>query len=308
MITRWISGEPATSRSGQARARSRNRDHQTAPGRLWQGIRRWCQRRPCWGACCVLLASLLMLWEPVSLLQSDMLPVSTPWAGLLVAGLLCAMGLVDLLAPDHALVAGAIGIVLSLVSLVTVLGGFGIGMALGIIGSSYAIAWQPAKKTRSRPLFWSVCGCSMAIMFCMVTLVARGELAIAVPMAGPFTARIGRLECHNTRSTAIFSEVDHRTPVIVAYSDYCISSHIEIIRHVLGRTIIVTQANDEPSISRGVTTKSVILHNGVERDTNLTATNLDQSTAVSVQTNLVSQTLFQSADSVTVTDTTVSIS
>ncbi len=302
MITRLIRGEPATPRSGQAHARSRHRDPQTALGRFWRGIRRWCQQRPCWGAFCVLLASLLMLWEPVSLLQSDMLPVSTPWAGLLVAGLLCAMGLVDLLAPDHALVAGAVGVVLSLVSLVTVLGGFGIGMVLGIIGSSYVIAWQPEKKIRSRPLFWSVCGCSMAIMFCMVTLVARGELAIAVPMAGPFTAHIGRLECHNTRSTGAISQVDHQTPVIISFSDFCISSHVEVIRHVLGRTIILTQAE---TISRGVTTEAVAIHHSFEQASSTTITNVGQTAVVTIQTNVTIQALFQSTESTTVSDTSV---
>jgi Family of unknown function (DUF6114) len=291
-----------------SQTRMRTEDEQALIKRQWYRIRRWCGQRPCWGAFCILLASLLILWEPVSVLQSDISPTSTPWAGMLVGGLLLVMGLVALLAPTHALVAGAACVVLSLVSLITALGGFGIGMLLGIIGSSYVIAWQPERKAGRRPLFWSVLGSSSIIMLGMTTLIMRGELAIAIPTAGSFTTFAGRIECHNTHTYAAISRVDHRTPVIVSYSDYCISSHLVEIRHVMGRTVTITEATHTSAIARGITTEAVATHIGLEQDTDFSTTKLDQFVAVNVQYNVTSQTLFESSQSSTTPDISVSIS
>ena len=285
-----------------------NGDDQTLMERLWRCIRYWCHQRPCWGAFCVILASLLILWEPISVLQSDISPTSTPWSGILVGGLLLAMGLVELFAPTHALVAGAACVVLSLVSLVTALGGFGIGMLLGIIGSSYVIAWQPERRAGKRPLFWSVLASSIIVMLAMTTLITRGELAIAIPTAGSFTTFAGRVECHNMRTFASISQVDHRTPVLVSISDYCISSHVVEIRHILGRTVTITEANHTPAIARGVTTEFITSHIGLEQDTESSATKTELFMVVSIQNNVTNQTLFESAQSTTTPDISVSIS
>ncbi len=112
-------------------------------------FRLWRKRRPFWGAILMMLAGLLILWGPTSLLQLAMLPGNSIWAGLLVGALLFVMGLIQLLAPSYALITGAIGIVLSLVSLIVALGGFGIGMLLGIIGGSLGVAWRPVVRPSS---------------------------------------------------------------------------------------------------------------------------------------------------------------
>ena len=115
----------------------------------WASFRLWRLRRPFGGAILMLIASLLMIWGPMSLLRFALLPGSTIWAGLLVAGLLFVMALIQLLAPSHALITGAIGLVLSLVSLLVAgFGGLVIGAILGIIGSALGVAWQP----NARPL------------------------------------------------------------------------------------------------------------------------------------------------------------
>ena len=305
MITRLLRRESVTSRT-----RTRNEDDQALIKRQWCRVRYWCDQRPCWGAFCVLIASLLILWEPISVLQiqSDISPTNTPWAGVLVGGLLLAMGLVELLAPKHALVAGAACVILSLISLITALGGFGIGMLLGIIGSSYIIAWQPERRARNRPLFWSILASSIIVMLGMTTLIMRGELAIAIPTAGSFTTFAGRVECHNMRTFASVSQVDHRTPVLVSTADYCISSRVVEIRHALGRTVTITEANHTPAIARGVTTEFIVSHIGLEQDTDSSATKADQFMAVSIQYNITNQVLFESAQSSTTPDITVSIS
>jgi len=231
--------EQVTYRTERAYAGPRDEDYRedSTRRRLWYHIQCWCHQRPFWGACCVLLASLLIFSSPVCLLQTGIIPPSTMWAGLLVGWLLLVMGLVELLAPSHALVAGAAGVVLSLLSLITALGGFGVGMLLGVIGSSCAVAWKPARKTMSRPVFWSVFACSLVMMLGLTTLVARGKLAIATPIApltGPFTIFTARLECHNTRTVTTISQVDHRTPVLLSFSEFCIAHHVVITKHVLG--------------------------------------------------------------------------
>lgn len=115
----------------------------------WAIFRLWRLRRPFGGSILMLIASLLMIWGPMSLLRFALLPGSTIWAGLLVAGLLFVMALIQLLAPSHALITGAIGLVLSLVSLLVAgFGGLVIGAILGIIGSALGVAWQP----NARPL------------------------------------------------------------------------------------------------------------------------------------------------------------
>jgi Family of unknown function (DUF6114) len=222
------------------------------------------------------------------------------------------MGLVELLAPSQALTAGAAGVVLSLLSLITALGGFGIGMFLGVIGSSLAVAWKPGRKTMSRLAFWSVLGCSLVMMSGLMALVTNGELAIATPIApliGPFTVYSGISECHNTRSVTAISQVDHRTPVELTFAEFCIAHHIVITKHVLGGTIRITQGT---SIQRGVTSETVASHSDVSQVQKgaliANPTGLTEITAVDVETNIVAQELFTSVESVTNYDVSISFS
>lgn len=109
----------------------------------WAAFRLWRMRCPFWGSILMLLASLLMLAGPVALLRSALLPGSAVPMALLVGGLMLVMALVQLFVPAHALITGLVGIVLSIVSLITgSFGGFGIGMILGILGSAQGVAWK----------------------------------------------------------------------------------------------------------------------------------------------------------------------
>ena len=109
----------------------------------WSRFRLWRRTRPFASSVLLILAGLLVLWGPLNLLQYAFLPGSMLWAALLVGTLLVLMGVIQLIAPFHSLITGAIGIVLSLVSLFVALGGLGIGMILGIIGGALAVAWRP---------------------------------------------------------------------------------------------------------------------------------------------------------------------
>jgi hypothetical protein len=210
------------------------------------------------------------------------------------------MGLVELLAPSYALVAGAASVVLSLLSLITALGGFGIGMLLGIIGSCCAVAWKPEGKTIRRPLFWSAFACSIVTLLGFVTLIAQGKLAIATPMVGPFTVFVGQSECYNLRVIPAISQVDHQTPVELSYADYCVQHHVVITKRIMGIAIRLTQ---ETSIQRGVTLEIVASHSDVSHLQPLTLVSVPSGIAetakVDVETNLTTQQLFVHIESVT---------
>lgn len=264
-------------------------------------------QRPFFGALCVLLAGLLVMWGPISLLQSSYIPAGTLREGIEVGGLLFAMGLVQLLAPSYALVAGALGVVLSILSLTTSLGGeFGVGMVLGIIGNSSAIAWQ---SKRSRRVFWLVLGCSLVIVVGMVTLIVGGKLAVAAPVAQPYTVTFARSECHNVHTVPAISSVDHHTPVILFRADMCINSQVVTTQHVLfGHILTVTVTNET---SQGVTSEITSQSSATSHESDVShsaANGLTTDIATSVDTNVTIHGLFNNIESDEVSGLSISIS
>src|SRR5260370_15797426 len=162
----------------------------------------------------------------------------------------------------------------------------------------------------SRLVFWSVFGCSLVMMSGLMALVTNGRLAIATPIApliGPFTIFSARLECHNTRAVTTISRVDHRTPVLLTFADFCIAQHVVITKRVLGGTIRITQAT---SIQRGITSETVASHSDVSQLQKAalisTPGSLTEITAVDIETNAVAQELFSSVESITNYDVSIS--
>ncbi len=126
----------------------RNKKNALADWRNWSSFRLWRHTRPFWGSVWMIVAALILLVFPISLLQFAFL-VSTLWASLLIGGLLLAMGLVQLFLPSYAVITASIGMVLSLVSFVTnTFGGLALGMLLGVIGCALSIAWRPIPRSR----------------------------------------------------------------------------------------------------------------------------------------------------------------
>lgn len=114
----------------------------------WSAFRLWRHTRPFWGSVLMLLGSLLLLSLPISLLRFAFL-LDSLWASVLLGALLLVMALVQLFVPSYAVLTGAIGIVLSLVSFITSsFGGLIIGMLLGIIGGALSVSWRPVKRSR----------------------------------------------------------------------------------------------------------------------------------------------------------------
>lgn len=77
-----------------------------------------------------------------------------PGVGLAIVGVAIVCGLLTLIgaimlyvSPNQAQLWGIIVIVFSIISLFFCLGGFIIGMILGIVGGALAIAWKPTRET-----------------------------------------------------------------------------------------------------------------------------------------------------------------
>ena len=113
---------------------------------------------------------------------------------------------------------------------------------------------------------------------------------MATPMAGPFfTYYSRRIECHTNRTVTTFWRIDHRTPVLLFSFDICTLSGIVLTRHVLGITVTTTEAS---VTQKGVMTEASSVRVGREQDVNLVATNMWQTSDVSVQTDVTLQILF----------------
>jgi hypothetical protein len=137
----------AGARSRLPRRRESKKDT-LADWQSWSRFRLWRRTRPFWGSVWMIVAALILLAFPISLLQFAFL-VNTLWASLLIGGLLLVMGLIQLFLPSYAVITGSVGMVLSLVSFVTnTFGGLALGMLLGIIGCALSIAWRPVPRSR----------------------------------------------------------------------------------------------------------------------------------------------------------------
>lgn len=132
--------------SGPPQARSGAPARGLGRGRGRQSFRRWRGRRPFWGGLLLIVAGVeLFLSENLALtaLQVHLGPSGFLSYVLPVMLLLC--GLLSWLAPAQRLFYGILGTITAVFSLIGLnLGGFFVGLVLGIIGGALTIAWAPA--------------------------------------------------------------------------------------------------------------------------------------------------------------------
>ncbi|MFJ9824043.1 DUF6114 domain-containing protein [Streptomyces sp. NPDC101160] len=123
------------------------RTRAVAAHRWFRAFRR---TRPFWGAVWLVLGGWTVLKFSLSSVQ---LIVSTGFggvAGYLTGGGMILSGLVPLAAPRQRYTFGLIGALLAVVSLVVSnLGGFLAGMALGVLGGSMMVGWGPKRPRRA---------------------------------------------------------------------------------------------------------------------------------------------------------------
>jgi hypothetical protein len=120
---------------------------------FWAKFRHWRRRRPFWGSLLLLLAGLEMFYTAnqdignlqIHMGQQGFLSYVLPTM-LILCGLLCAF------TPAQRLFYGIVGVLTALYSFIGLnLGGFIIGMLLGIIGGALVIAWGPPKSRPGSP-------------------------------------------------------------------------------------------------------------------------------------------------------------
>ncbi|MEV4294999.1 DUF6114 domain-containing protein [Microbispora rosea] len=110
---------------------------------------KWRRSRPFWGGLLVLAAGLELLSIPFA---TQALPLviqsGTVGATYLIALVLIILGLMVWLQPGQRAFLGVVAVLVSIASFVYAnLGGFLIGMLLGLVGGALAVAWTPAETT-----------------------------------------------------------------------------------------------------------------------------------------------------------------
>jgi Family of unknown function (DUF6114) len=116
----------------------------------WRSFRAWRRTRPFWGGLLLLLAGLELLGIP---LLSELAHGSVKVViyigiggvfGVLIGGLLVACGLLTWFHPVQRVFYAIAGVLLAVLSFVaTNLGGFFLGMLLGVTGASLSFGWTP---------------------------------------------------------------------------------------------------------------------------------------------------------------------
>ena len=103
---------------------------------------RW--SRPFWAALLTVVAAVELAILPVGPTDALIKAGSNAFLGLICAAVLGVMALVMLFLPSQRILAGLITVVASLSSFpLSNLGGFVIGMLLGVLGGSMAVGWVP---------------------------------------------------------------------------------------------------------------------------------------------------------------------
>lgn len=113
----------------------------------WRRFNVWRKQRPFMGGVLLCLAGILITWVPMQILP-DILFIGGQTAGFLAVGAMFGVfvfltGVFALYRPDLSSMIGAVGVVLSILSLFGSLGGLLVGMLLGILGGNLCIAWRP---------------------------------------------------------------------------------------------------------------------------------------------------------------------
>ncbi|TDB73430.1 DUF6114 domain-containing protein [Micromonospora sp. KC723] len=116
-------------------------------GRAWRGFRRWQRNRPFWGGLLTALAGVEMFAS--TKMTIDGLSFSSGPTGLyslLIPAILLTCGLLLWLSPAQRLFYSIVAAITTIYSLMGLnLGGFFVGLLLGLVGSALGFAWTPGR-------------------------------------------------------------------------------------------------------------------------------------------------------------------
>ena len=112
--------------------------------RAWRAWRRWRRSRPFWGGLLVLLAGLWIFATVRAPLPVVLKVGLQGFIGYLIPLILALLGLLLWFNREHRVFYSILAMMLTLASWLTSnLGGFLLGLILGLVGSSLAFAWAP---------------------------------------------------------------------------------------------------------------------------------------------------------------------
>ncbi|MEV6851334.1 DUF6114 domain-containing protein, partial [Actinoplanes sp. NPDC051411] len=126
-----------------------------AAGDVWRGFGRWRHRRPFWGCFFLLLAGGELFYTANASLAGISLHLGpTGFLSYLIPLILIICALLCLITPAQRMFYGIVGLLDALYSFIGLnLGGFFVGMLLGIIGGALVIAWGPPRIRPVNPDF-----------------------------------------------------------------------------------------------------------------------------------------------------------
>ncbi|MFG2110477.1 DUF6114 domain-containing protein [Micromonospora chersina] len=122
-------------------------------GRVWRGFQSWRRTRPFWGGLLTALAGVEMFASTKMTLNGlSFHSGSTGLYSLLIPVILVSCGLLLWFSPGQRLFYSIVAVVTTIYSLMGLnLGGFFLGLLLGIIGSALAFAWTPTARPAGDP-------------------------------------------------------------------------------------------------------------------------------------------------------------
>jgi hypothetical protein len=183
-------------------------------GSAWLSFRDWRHSRPFWGGLLLLLSGLELLAIPLSsvLARGSIKLVIYIGiggvAGVLIGALLIACGVLIWLHPAHRVFYSVAAVLLAVASfVVTNLGGFFLGMLLGVIGGSLSFAWTPqldapAPEPGDRP---ESSGPSRLLAYAMPLLL----LGLGLPAHSAARAKLTAAQLTAAQLTAAHSAAAH---------------------------------------------------------------------------------------------------
>jgi hypothetical protein len=152
--------------------------------RAWRAFAAWRAGRPFWGGAFTMLAGAEVLWAPLAPLRVVVVQGLAGVASLVVAALLVAMGGLSWAQPQLRSILGVTAVVLALASFLTSnLGGFLVGMVLGVLGGALIFAWTPGAG--HTPALKAPVAAAVALALALAWPGARAEAQLTAA-AAPF--------------------------------------------------------------------------------------------------------------------------